>query len=839
MADEQQTASRRITPTVAGRNLLAEVMATEGELKFTRVVIGDSMNGNQTITINPEDLETRTAMVNEIMTMPIVSGRVTGTGTFIVSARLQNNNLDHGVKIAEIGVFAKNMKAVDAQEVLYAYRNTGAQYDFLPVFNEEPVDLIYQLMTVIDRAENVTIEISDSPGEITRAELLDHIDSLNPHPNFLTVGEEAETAAGVYVHNQDRKLDRMSLAKFKETMTGDLLPDAGLDENLIAWMREHKEMAAITEDTTPVGRLVLDIVLRPGYVKANGAAVLREDYPRLVYFADKEELWTDEATFTGIGAIGTNLVRDIAADQRQNLHEGDIVEGCGVPEGARIKYVGKAARLTLSAAATVSASEAELTAYKIVRQLTFTGDTRANDSKISNVPMAKKPYLRPGIKLFGSGIPTNATIVAVESMEETITLTISTAATETAGSAALEARDAIFTPFKIIGDIEGNMIKNVPISHRPYLAAGMQLVGGGLFYHTLIDQVLTVGAQGAESLTLILTKSATDAADAQFKVYDLAVVMPFSATIAAGKNEVTQVAIYEDWGLRGGCKIDGAGLPDGTIATAVIKESTLVAALDRNLAALTAENAEITAHGVSASVALFQGSTADDSFWIGGVAIENKNAIGVGMGITGSGIPAGAIITGLFDDEDGKTFTLRLSVPATATDNVTLTVHERIAELPITGNITTGSDRITNVSLEQQRFLRAGVKLSGLGLSEGTKVVAAVADEMAITLTISPAAGASSGKVVFTAVKAGGKRKADYPGLYGRGDGVTTMLLPDITDRLPIDCGEDAGALVTAGEIAEAAMSWRAENMVNSDALYDEPERSQPPAVQMVAQIKY
>ena len=46
-------------------------------------------------------------------------------------------------------------------------------------------------------------------------------------------------------------------------------------------------------DMTPVGDVVFRPFLKAGYVKANGATVNRADYPRLVAFANANNLWTD------------------------------------------------------------------------------------------------------------------------------------------------------------------------------------------------------------------------------------------------------------------------------------------------------------------------------------------------------------------------------------------------------------------------------------------------------------------------------------------------------------------------------------------------------------------
>ena len=49
-------------------------------------------------------------------------------------------------------------------------------------------------------------------------------------------------------------------------------------------------------DNTPVGDVVFRPYLKKGYVKANGATVNRADYPRLVAFANANNLWTTNPT---------------------------------------------------------------------------------------------------------------------------------------------------------------------------------------------------------------------------------------------------------------------------------------------------------------------------------------------------------------------------------------------------------------------------------------------------------------------------------------------------------------------------------------------------------------
>lgn len=56
-------------------------------------------------------------------------------------------------------------------------------------------------------------------------------------------------------------------------------------------------------DGNLVGTIIPSLIVRPGYIKANGATVSRNDYPRLVKWIDDNNLWTDDPT-NKIGMFG-------------------------------------------------------------------------------------------------------------------------------------------------------------------------------------------------------------------------------------------------------------------------------------------------------------------------------------------------------------------------------------------------------------------------------------------------------------------------------------------------------------------------------------------------------
>lgn len=70
-----------------------------------------------------------------------------------------------------------------------------------------------------------------------------------------------------------------------------------ISDNTVTWIVDD------VRDMTPVGCVRGSLFLPKGYIKANGATVQRADYPRLVYFIESNNLWTDDIT-TNAGLFG-------------------------------------------------------------------------------------------------------------------------------------------------------------------------------------------------------------------------------------------------------------------------------------------------------------------------------------------------------------------------------------------------------------------------------------------------------------------------------------------------------------------------------------------------------
>lgn len=85
-----------------------------------------------------------------------------------------------------------------------------------------------------------------------------------------------------------------------------------------------------------VGDIALRYTLRDGFIKLNGATVLREDYPRLVQWVDDNNLWTADESALGLFGVGDSLTTMRLPDFRNRFIEGvdsngGVVVGAGVP----------------------------------------------------------------------------------------------------------------------------------------------------------------------------------------------------------------------------------------------------------------------------------------------------------------------------------------------------------------------------------------------------------------------------------------------------------------------------------------------------------------------------
>ena len=142
--------------TEKGRELLAKGLAGE-TITFTKMGIGDGTS----LTSERE----RTALVNQITTLPILNINVKRNGTCEINALLTNKSVTTGFYIKELGIFAHGN---DSVEILYAY-NISISPDFVPPFSaNNVVEIEYVDTIIVDQVANVTAVIDPSITYITK-----------------------------------------------------------------------------------------------------------------------------------------------------------------------------------------------------------------------------------------------------------------------------------------------------------------------------------------------------------------------------------------------------------------------------------------------------------------------------------------------------------------------------------------------------------------------------------------------------------------------------------------------------------------------------------------------
>lgn len=204
---------RNMTLTIAGRNLIAKSINGKG-LKLVRVVMG---SGKLPEGTNVKDM---TAVIEKKLELPITYFSEDGTGTAKMFAQLNNAQLEHGFFATELGLYAVDPDT--EEEVLYAYRNTGDYSEYIPAgVTGEVINLEYGVTTVVDNAENITVNITEGVGSLPRVEFYNHTKDTNPHPNLIRNGEKIKEAAFVYASTGDTTLlERLYLSDLKEQVLG-------------------------------------------------------------------------------------------------------------------------------------------------------------------------------------------------------------------------------------------------------------------------------------------------------------------------------------------------------------------------------------------------------------------------------------------------------------------------------------------------------------------------------------------------------------------------------------------------------------------------------------------
>lgn len=199
--------------TDLGTGILAQVMAGQGVLTFTKVVMGD---GNMPSAQTPA---TMTDVVSPKAQASITKAAVAENGTAVVGARFTNESQEDEFEWKELGLYAK--VGEDGSEVLYSYGYTP-QGELIPAGTTSTtlIEKLVDVVTYIGDAAEVTAVFD--PSFIPQVERIDESD-IEAEWDALDV--DATTGKG------SQYLDRPGLSRLVHDIA-EALGDAGTPDEV-------------------------------------------------------------------------------------------------------------------------------------------------------------------------------------------------------------------------------------------------------------------------------------------------------------------------------------------------------------------------------------------------------------------------------------------------------------------------------------------------------------------------------------------------------------------------------------------------------------------------------
>lgn len=190
--------------TRLGKMILARGLTGEN-IHFTKVAIGDG-----DFDYEADSVFELTEMRGWRMDLPLTKVVVQGDGTVYIQAFLTNAEVYEGFAAREHAIFALDQET--GAEVIYAYRNAGEEYDFIPS-NTGPAqkNVYWEYIAEIQDAENVTAVLDLSVAYVGIDEFGGHIEAAHPHPNTPNHYLDVTEATHVWAADADNHLHKISV----------------------------------------------------------------------------------------------------------------------------------------------------------------------------------------------------------------------------------------------------------------------------------------------------------------------------------------------------------------------------------------------------------------------------------------------------------------------------------------------------------------------------------------------------------------------------------------------------------------------------------------------------
>nr|DAX27916.1 MAG TPA: LONG TAIL FIBER PROTEIN [Caudoviricetes sp.] len=262
-----------------------------GKLIFVRAELGDGQIGEG------ESVENLTALKHQVMQLPLQGYLNEGNGKVRLRFVVENSSLTAGFFNREIGIFAK---MEGGEEQLYAYTNAGNYADYIPSKDTPINGEIIDLHIIIGNASNVTI-VTENSAYATQADLKEHNESSDAHQDIrilianagIAILQRSKTYAVGDIAYSKHLPSWARLECVKAGMTGASIPNLAEVHKCGIMVTDGNAVWILDDvrDGARVGDIILRPTLRDGYIKANGATVKGNEYPRLL-------AWVQEAGMT-------------------------------------------------------------------------------------------------------------------------------------------------------------------------------------------------------------------------------------------------------------------------------------------------------------------------------------------------------------------------------------------------------------------------------------------------------------------------------------------------------------------------------------------------------------
>jgi hypothetical protein len=140
--------------TVAGRNLMAEAIATGSALIIESVAIGD---GFMPDGVTREDM---TELVSPLVNADIIARRFTGFGAAVIRGRINSSQITADLTVRELGLMAR-LDGSSVPAITFGYDNAGDDPGSIPYLSGAGyVSHVFDIITLISNAANVVINVT-------------------------------------------------------------------------------------------------------------------------------------------------------------------------------------------------------------------------------------------------------------------------------------------------------------------------------------------------------------------------------------------------------------------------------------------------------------------------------------------------------------------------------------------------------------------------------------------------------------------------------------------------------------------------------------------------------